>query len=117
MNVACTAADMDAWRLAAFVALAFSQTIFIILWGQTRWWIGYTGKAFYFKSTALALLADTIVASVFFDWPHEETTKTAIYWVVAAGATAQLVAFMARRKQIRQEAAEASYGKEHTADA
>lgn len=116
MNVVGDAGAIESWRLAAFVVLALSQTLFVILWGQTRWWVGYTGKAFYFKSTALALLADTIVVSVYLDWPHEETTKTIIYWIVAAGATAQLGAFMARRKQIRLEATEATYGRVHRDD-
>jgi hypothetical protein len=98
--------EMD---LTTVVVAAIAQTIFIIAWGMTPWWISTTGRAFYFKSVTLALWLDTSLVSYYFDWPHEDLTKIIIYRTLTIGIVLQLVAFFWKRRQIKQELSLHSY--------
>lgn len=104
--------EMD---LMTVVIAAVAQTIFVVAWGLTKWWVSPTGRAFFFKSVTLALWLDTSIVSLYFDWPHEHLTKVIIYRTLTVGIVLQLLAFLWKRHEIKQELKRYSYEGDHVA--
>lgn len=97
----------DAW---AFLVSAIMQNIFIGLWVMTDFWVTAVGKAFFFKSLTVMVLVNSQFASKVWNWPHERLTMNVVHWLIAIGIGVQLVVYLKRRRQTKQEIAWASYG-------
>ena len=105
------------WAVPAYTIGGLVQTIFILSWGKIFQWRdsdSYVGKAFYFKSTAIAIVFDAVWATLLFPIPHGQVIRVGCVYLVTIGIVVQYIAFLKKRKAIKQELAFSSY--EHQGD-
>lgn len=110
--VGSTTTDIEFWRSGGLLASALGQTVFALLYLTFPWWKTFLGKALFFKAASFAVVMNVLLLGRTIDWPHEDATFVALYWVLAFGIWVQAFAFLRTRR--RGARARASIGNEPT---
>jgi len=95
--------EVDFWRHASILVGGIGQTTFLILYLRIIDWRLEQARALFTMAFALALLTDTASVGAWLDWPGEDTTIVALYWVVAVAIYVQLITFVIQRVKYRRE--------------